>query len=214
MRRISSAPVPRHRTVIAKVGRPVGQRLVDAHVRAWHGSEVANTLGHSGSFACDSNPSGAAREGVLLPQGALRCLQHRTLPSHVLRSRDSRIGRYRLAPQHHFPAAVLDVLAALDWAEARAEGLPVAVGGDSAGGTIAASAALVRHDTGKPVPAQVLAYPPLDPDCASPSYRSRVCSSRKSNLSWFGRSSIREGASQSRCPASNRWPARSKRGCR
>ncbi|WP_087008478.1 alpha/beta hydrolase fold domain-containing protein [Gulosibacter sp. 10] len=76
---------------------------------------------------------------------------------------------YRLAPTHRFPAAVLDVLAALEWADARANSLPV-VGGDSAGGTIASLAALTRRDAGQPVPPQVLAYPPFDPDCASPSY--------------------------------------------
>ncbi|QSB04096.1 alpha/beta hydrolase [Natronoglycomyces albus] len=78
---------------------------------------------------------------------------------------------YRLAPEHRFPAAVLDVLAALAWADRRSDGLPVAVGGDSAGGTIAASAALARRNTGDRVPAQVLAYPPLDPECARPSHR-------------------------------------------
>lgn len=77
---------------------------------------------------------------------------------------------YRLAPAHRFPAAVLDMLAALAWAEAQAAGLPVVVGGDSAGGTIAASTALARRDTDMPVPPQLLAYPPLDPDSTSPSY--------------------------------------------
>jgi acetyl esterase len=77
---------------------------------------------------------------------------------------------YRLAPAHRFPAAVLDMLAALGWAETVTDGLPVVVGGDSAGGTIAASAALARRDTGQAVPPQMLAYPPLDPRCASPSY--------------------------------------------
>ncbi|WP_328398005.1 alpha/beta hydrolase fold domain-containing protein [Nocardia sp. NBC_00416] len=78
---------------------------------------------------------------------------------------------YRLAPAHRFPTAVFDVSAALDWAEREAADLPVAVGGDSAGGTIAAVAALARRDTGGRVPPQVLAYPPLDPDCARPSYQ-------------------------------------------
>lgn len=77
---------------------------------------------------------------------------------------------YRLAPKHRFPAAVLDMLAALAWAEGEADGLPVVVGGDSAGGTIAAITALARRDAGGPVPSQLLAYPPLDPACARPSY--------------------------------------------
>ncbi len=77
---------------------------------------------------------------------------------------------YRLAPKHRFPAAVLDMLAALTWAEGEADGLSVVVGGDSAGGTIAALAAIARRDGGGSVPPQLLAYPPLDPVCARPSY--------------------------------------------
>ncbi|WP_145942852.1 alpha/beta hydrolase [Corynebacterium glyciniphilum] len=78
---------------------------------------------------------------------------------------------YRLAPGHHHPAAVLDTLAALDWAEQQTDGLPIVVGGDSAGGTIAALAALTRRNTGDRVPPQLLAYPPLDPECSRASYR-------------------------------------------
>ncbi|GAB2471912.1 alpha/beta hydrolase fold domain-containing protein [Xylanimonas ulmi] len=77
---------------------------------------------------------------------------------------------YRLAPAHRFPAAVLDMLAAIEWAQAHAGNLPIVIGGDSAGGTIAAIAAIARRDAGGPVPPQLLAYPPLDPSCARPSY--------------------------------------------
>lgn len=81
---------------------------------------------------------------------------------------------YRLAPRHPHPAPVHDLLHALDWAARRTAGdggpLPLAVGGDSAGGTIAACAALARRDLGRPLDLQVLAYPPLDPECAAPSY--------------------------------------------
>ncbi|MBA8955202.1 alpha/beta hydrolase fold domain-containing protein [Actinomadura namibiensis] len=77
---------------------------------------------------------------------------------------------YRLAPAHRHPAALLDVLAAVDWARARTA-LPVAVGGDSAGATLAATAALVARDRGVRLAAQVLAYPPIDPACRAASYR-------------------------------------------
>ncbi|HET9382794.1 MAG TPA: alpha/beta hydrolase fold domain-containing protein [Streptomyces sp.] len=78
---------------------------------------------------------------------------------------------YRLAPRHRHPAQLDDVLTALDWAAAQAgPGEPVAVGGDSAGGTLAACAALARRDRGEPLAAQVLAYPPLDPRCGALSY--------------------------------------------
>lgn len=79
---------------------------------------------------------------------------------------------YRLAPRHPHPAALHDVTAALAWArqQATADGVPVAVGGDSAGGTIAACAALVLRDRGVDLAAQVLAYPPIDPLCRAGSY--------------------------------------------
>ncbi|MFE9446670.1 alpha/beta hydrolase fold domain-containing protein [Streptomyces sp. NPDC006602] len=78
---------------------------------------------------------------------------------------------YRLAPGYRHPAQLEDVLTTLSWAQGQtADGEPVAIGGDSAGGTIAACAALARRDRNQPLAAQVLAYPPLDPDCAAPSY--------------------------------------------
>lgn len=75
---------------------------------------------------------------------------------------------YRLAPQHRHPAALRDVLAVLRWAGVH--GGPVGVGGDSAGATIAACAALVCRDEGQPLAVQVLAYPPTDPGCDSDTY--------------------------------------------
>ncbi|MET8335370.1 alpha/beta hydrolase [Streptosporangium canum] len=76
---------------------------------------------------------------------------------------------YRLAPGHPHPAALLDLLTAMTWAQATADG-PIAVGGDSAGGTIAACAALAWRDRRLPLAAQVLVYPPIDPRCQAPSY--------------------------------------------
>lgn len=80
---------------------------------------------------------------------------------------------YRLAPTFPYPAALEDVLTVLTWA-ARQPDLHqpelLAVGGDSAGATLAASAALAFRDQGGVLGAQVLAYPPLDPECRAPSY--------------------------------------------
>ncbi|MFI1384410.1 alpha/beta hydrolase fold domain-containing protein [Embleya sp. NPDC020886] len=80
---------------------------------------------------------------------------------------------YRLAPEHPHPAALLDLLTVLDWAGDRVGAEPLSVGGDSAGATIAACAALVRRDRGRPLTGQLLAYPPIDPDRRAESYRSR-----------------------------------------
>ncbi|WP_420821530.1 alpha/beta hydrolase [Ramlibacter pinisoli] len=72
---------------------------------------------------------------------------------------------YRLAPEHRFPVAVDDSWDALHWlAGARGalglgETAPLAVGGDSAGGTLATVAALHARDEGIPLALQLLFYP-------------------------------------------------------
>ncbi|WP_338701421.1 alpha/beta hydrolase fold domain-containing protein [Streptomyces sp. Q6] len=79
---------------------------------------------------------------------------------------------YRLAPEHPYPAPLEDLRAAVDWARQRPGAqVSVAVGGDSAGATLAACVALAERDRGRPLAAQLLAYPPLDPDCTAASYR-------------------------------------------
>ncbi|MBY8853913.1 alpha/beta hydrolase, partial [Saccharothrix sp. MB29] len=67
------------------------------------------------------------------------------------------------------PAALSDVAAVVEWAADRIGG-PVAVGGDSAGATIATSVALALRGRAHAPVAQLLAYPPLDPECLAPSY--------------------------------------------
>jgi len=84
---------------------------------------------------------------------------------------------YRRAPEHRFPAAVDDALAAFRWASAESArlGVPpgrVAVGGDSAGGNLAAVVALLATREGGPRPrAQLLIYPVTDLSTKHPSYR-------------------------------------------
>ncbi len=57
---------------------------------------------------------------------------------------------YALAPEHPFPAALDDTLAALDWLDAR--GYRAAIGGDSAGGNLAVAATQARIAHGRSVP--------------------------------------------------------------
>lgn len=75
---------------------------------------------------------------------------------------------YRLAPETAFPGAVEDCYAALRWLHAEAGSLGVdrdriAIGGESAGGGLAAALALLARDRGEiPLAFQLLIYPMLD----------------------------------------------------
>jgi acetyl esterase/lipase len=81
---------------------------------------------------------------------------------------------YRLAPEHPFPAAVDDCFAATRYVAENARDLKVsriAVGGDSAGGNLAAVVSLLARDAGGPAIAfQLLVYPATDQRCATPSH--------------------------------------------
>lgn len=110
---------------------------------------------------------------------------------------------YRLAPEHKFPTAFEDAVDALAWIgrEGRAAGLDprrVAVGGDSAGGTLAAALAIeARASTDLPQPVlQVLAYPGLSSRQTSASYE-RYGSGHlleRSTVDWFFQQYLRDDA--------------------
>lgn len=83
---------------------------------------------------------------------------------------------YRLAPEHGFPAAAEDAYAATKWVAENATTLGgksgvIGVAGDSAGGNLAAAAALMARDRGGPdIGCQVLIYPITDCNFDTTSY--------------------------------------------
>jgi acetyl esterase len=100
---------------------------------------------------------------------------------------------YRLAPEHRFPAAVEDTVTSTRWIASNAKQLGIDasrlfVGGDSAGGNLAAVVSLHARDNGGPALAgQMLVYPGTDFSRKHPSHREPETSVllTHSVLGWF-----------------------------
>jgi acetyl esterase len=100
---------------------------------------------------------------------------------------------YRLAPEHKFPAAVEDAIAATAWIAANAPRLGIdasriAVGGDSAGGNLSAVVALDARDRGgPPLVFQFLIYPGADMAMNRPSHfrHADQLPLKRSTMQWF-----------------------------
>jgi acetyl esterase len=104
---------------------------------------------------------------------------------------------YRLAPEHPFPAAVEDSLAAVRWiaagtAELGRTATSLFLAGDSAGGNLAAVTAVALRDeaAGVPVAGQWLIYPAGDPCVHYPSYDEFAAGHilTKESMDWFEQS--------------------------
>jgi acetyl esterase len=102
---------------------------------------------------------------------------------------------YRLAPEHPFPAAVLDCHAAVSWISANAKEIGadparIAVGGDSAGGNLAAAVSLlVRDRGGADLVGQLLVYPNTDhgadPDAGSMADNADPALFNRTSVAWY-----------------------------
>ncbi len=118
---------------------------------------------------------------------------HRSLVGHLATHAGVRVLNvdYRLAPEHPFPAALDDAVAAYRWM--LAEGIApkrIAFAGDSAGGGLALAALLRLRDEGTPLPAAAFAMSAYaDATCSSERYRTQsevdlLVSIESARVSW------------------------------
>lgn len=146
---------------VLEIPKPVLTRVEDLHIPARDGHGLLARLYapstdrlpvllyfHGGGF----NIGSVATHDVL-------CRQLSRLSGCAVISVD-----YRLAPEHQFPVAAHDAWDALQWLAVWSASLDldetrVAVGGDSAGGTLAAMCAILARDAGLPLALQLLFYP-------------------------------------------------------
>ncbi|WAL75396.1 alpha/beta hydrolase [Kitasatospora sp. YST-16] len=98
---------------------------------------------------------------------------------------------YRHAPEHRFPAAVHDCWAALDWIARHAPELGldparIAVGGDSAGGNLAAALTLLARERGGPaILHQLLVYPNTDHRVPPPGTDDDPALFNRHSVAWY-----------------------------
>ncbi|OMC33750.1 esterase [Mycobacterium sp. GA-1841] len=161
--RFVANPAPEPVTSVADYQIPVDNGRIDVRVYRPDASEPLPMLvyAHGGGFVfCDLD----SHDGL--------CRNLANLAPAVVVSVD-----YRLAPEHRWPTAAEDFYAAVRWAvdhaaDFGADPARVAVGGDSAGGNLAAVTTLMARDRGGPdLAAQLLLYPVIAADFDTDSYR-------------------------------------------
>ncbi len=103
---------------------------------------------------------------------------HRHLAAAVARVSAARalLLDYRLAPEHPFPAALDDAVAAYEWLLGQGlDARRIVVAGDSAGGGLTVATLLALRDRGRPLPAAGVCISPwVDLTCSAPSYAAKA----------------------------------------
>lgn len=139
------------------------------------------TIGVRGYIPFDA-PKNTALPAMVFAHGGGWCLGSLEVYDVPCRALANATGRmilsvdYRLAPEYPFPTPLHDVYHALCWATEQAADIGIdarhiALGGDSAGGNLAAAAALMARDRhGPAVEHQYLFYPALDSEMTMPSF--------------------------------------------
>jgi acetyl esterase len=169
---VETLPLPQSRAHMTEQARLVGGRQ---RVGATRDLEVAGADGPLAArlYVPTSRLGAGPRPTMLFLHGG--GMMEGDLESHdaVCRFLAERSGvqllavDYRLAPEHPFPAAVEDGAASYRWlvehaAELRADPARLAVGGDSAGGYLSATTAILAAEQGLPLAFQLLVYPCTD----------------------------------------------------
>jgi acetyl esterase len=144
-----------------RVGVPGGEITVRGYTPAGTGPRPALVFFHGGGWVIGDLDT---HDGI--------CRSLANAAGCVVASVD-----YRLAPEHKYPVAAEDAFAATRWVATRAsrigvDGRRLAVGGDSAGGNLAAAVTLMARERGGPALGfQLLIYPVTHHSFDTPSYR-------------------------------------------
>ena len=171
----------------ARIGYSMGAEILDlprAPVPRVENLEVPGAVGplKARLYAPSSSPSDAKLPVLLYLHGGGFTIGSVETHDSLCRQLALRSGAavlsldYRLAPEHRFPAAVDDCWAVMQWLFASADtlgldGTRIAVGGDSAGGTLAAVCALHARDLGLKLALQLLITPGAAAHADTPSHR-------------------------------------------
>ncbi len=154
---------------VLEIPKPALARVEDFHIPARDGQALPARL-YADAVAAGEGSQGTAPGWLLYFHGGGFTVgsiaTHDTLCRELARRSGCAVVSldYRLAPEHRFPTAVHDCWDAVQWLAANAPSLglragPFAVGGDSAGGTLATVCALYARDAGLPLALQLLIYP-------------------------------------------------------